>query len=240
MKKVAGTVVQVVVGLCFLGGCGEGLDAQWEATTEEIVGGSTYTGLPAVGLITYDGYAHCTGTVIAPRLVVTAAHCVERYEAAKLRFVIGDGLGEAKSTINVTAAIPHPQFDRFLVMNDIGMLRLDRDAPVTPLGVLRSMDSTFRGRELFFVGFGADDGKELTGGGKKRAVWIKISEVSDLTFRYDDPARNTCNGDSGGPALVVDPKGGYLVAGVTSFGDTWCASYGVDTRVDRYLSFLGI
>src|SRR5262249_10205695 len=49
--------------------------------------------------------------------------------------------------------------------------------------------------------------------------------------------RGTCSGDSGGPAFaVIDGK--PTVVGVTSFGDTQCADYGAETRVDVEQPFL--
>jgi hypothetical protein len=51
--------------------------------------------------------------------------------------------------------------------------------------------------------------------------------------------KNTCNGDSGGPAFA-EVGGELLLAGVTSYGDPSCTQYGVDTRVDVYASFLDV
>ena len=85
-----------------------------------------------------------------------------------------------------------------------------------------------------------DSGYQQTGAGLKRAVWIPISEVYQGAFRYDHDQVNTCNGDSGGPAFHLTQGGEYLLAGVTSYGDTYCTSYGVDTRTDAFIDFLDV
>ncbi len=231
--RVSALVTVAVAGLA----CGEGSP---EVAKQRIVGGSATTMLPAVGALVYYGGMHCTGTLIAPRKVVTAAHCTKGVSASGLRFVLGASIASPEASLAVASVKPHPSFSSSSLANDIGLVTLAADAPVAPLGVLGAMDSSFVGKKLLFVGYGASNGVNQTGAGQKRAVTMSIAKVSATTFSYQDPGRNTCNGDSGGPAFVQDAAGAYLVAGVTSYGDATCTSYGVDTRVDPYLSFLGV
>lgn len=207
---------------------------------DEIVGGSTYTGLPAVGMLVYNGSPMCTGTVVAPRLVVTAAHCVYGMSASRMQFLIGPSINNYDAVLSVASAAYHPSYNSYSISNDIGYLRLSKDAPVAPMKVLNHMDSSFVGEDLLFVGYGVSNGYSNTGLGTKRAVWMPINSVGSTQFSYGDRSRNTCGGDSGGPAFYVDGNGEYYVAGVTSYGDAYCVSYGVDTRVDAYLDFLGL
>jgi len=72
----------------------------------------------------------------------------------------------------------------------------------------------------------------------KRVVTIPISQVAATQFAYQAAGKNTCNGDSGGPAFATDASGNLTVAGVTSYGDQSCTQYGVDTRVDTFQSFI--
>ena len=219
--------------------CGDMEPASIQTENSRIVGGSTYSGLPAVGSLTYDGRNHCTGTLIGPRKVLTAGHCVKGFQALRMRFVIGPNINNPQAVVRVQSLAAHPNYNSYNTTNDIGVVMLTSDAPVKPMGVLTSaMSSSWVGRSLYFVGYGLSNGYAGTGSGTKRAVWMKISRVSSDTFTYQDSGRNTCNGDSGGPAFYKDSAGDYLVAGVTSYGDQYCVQYGVDTRVDRYLSFI--
>ena len=90
-----------------------------------------------------------------------------------------------------------------------------------------------------FVGYGVSNGFSQTGAGTKRFVNMAISQVGATQFSYAVPNKNTCNGDSGGPAFA-QVGGELLLAGVTSYGDANCVQYGVDTRADVYVDFLGV
>lgn len=205
-----------------------------------IVGGSSFSGFPAVGSLAYNGSQHCTGTLIAPDKVVTAAHCVSGVSASRMQFVIGPSLSQAEYVLDVASVQAHPDYDAYNIRNDIGLVTLASNAPVDPMPVVEQIDSSWVGENLFFVGYGVDDGYNHTGAGVKRAVWIAITQVYATAFRYEHPDKNTCSGDSGGPAFIKDPQGNYLLAGVTSYGDAYCSSYGVDTRVDVFRDFLGL
>lgn len=244
MRRTLRTMA-VVGGLVALAACSAGdVDltdpGQLADSGSRIVGGSTYDGLPAVGAITYNGQQHCTGTLIGPRKVLTAAHCVHGFSATAMRFVIGPDIWSPQHTLRVAAVQAHPNYNANTIANDIGFLTLSADAPIAPLPVLASMGSSWVGTNLFFVGYGVNNGYNQTGAGTKRAVWMTISRVEATNFRYQDSGKNTCNGDSGGPAFYRDASNNYFVAGVTSYGDAYCTQYGVDTRVDAYLTFLGV
>ncbi|MFO0736653.1 MAG: trypsin-like serine protease [Labilithrix sp.] len=211
------------------------------ATESEIVGGSLTSSYAAVGaLTTSTGFPFCTGTVIAPRVVVTAAHCLAEpgTSASGIRFALGPDANNPSSVLRVKRIAYHPQYDEQQIKNDIGVVILSADAPVAPVPANTSMTSSWVGKSLTFVGYGVTNGSTQTGAGRKRVVSIPISQVGATQFAYQTRGKNTCNGDSGGPAFATDASGNLTVVGVTSYGDASCTSYGVDTRVDAFKSFI--
>lgn len=216
---------------------GDGVDGKGD----EIVGGSAFSDLPAVGALAYGSSTFCTGTLITPTRVLTAAHCIEGARVSSMSFITGPSNRQIQTSTRVVRAVPHPSYDSRRLVNDIAYLDLASAPPgVTPIGVVPSITSAWVGVDLLHVGYGVSNGSTQTGGGTKRAVVMPITQVSSSTFRYGGNGRNTCNGDSGGPALYRNSSGQYLVAGVTSYGDQYCTSYGVNTRADVFLSFLGV
>ncbi len=218
---------------------GDTVSTRRDVQADPIVGGSLYAAIPAIGALTTEGRFFCTATLIGPRKVLTAGHCLHDFSVSGLQFVTGSDANNPDHAYDVASAKVHPNFDMQRIVNDIGVVELAEDASEAPLGVVQSMDSHWIGTELLFVGYGITAGHTQTGAGQKRAVTIPISQVATTTFAYRTAGRNTCNGDSGGPALFKQNDGAYLVAGVTSYGDAYCTSFGVDTRVDSYLDFVG-
>ena len=205
-----------------------------------IVGGQPESGFAAVGALTEGGEAFCTGTLVTTTTVVTAAHCVPgNPNPASIKFFVGHdatqpGSGTALAVKSIHA---HPQYDDENITNDIAVLRLAEPAPVTPIAALTTpMDASWKGREATFVGYGVTKG-DKDDAGKKRSVTIALSDIQATTIRYEHASKNTCFGDSGGPALAKVGSEFKLI-GVTSWGDNDCAAFGVNTRVDTYMDFI--
>lgn len=208
-------------------------------TTEAIVGGRPEDGHPAVGAMTWLDEPFCTGTLVRPRVVISAAHCFADSDSAEgVAVFFGADATRPSSGVSVPVSSLHihPNYLRDSD-HDIAVAVLARDAPVAPVPFLsRSMGREWIGREALFVGFGVTDAK---GGdsGRKRSVSIPIEDISDTSFLYASSRANTCFGDSGGPALFR-LNGQWTLIGVTSWGDEDCAEFGVNTRVDPYDNFL--
>lgn len=203
-----------------------------------IVGGQPTTDYAAVGALTRRGSSFCTGTLVAKRLVVTAAHCLQGLGASNVRFALGPTASAPRAELDVARVVPHLGFDAQRLTNDIGALVLSEDAPAAPIPINGAMSSSWVGRALTFVGYGVTSGFGGHGSGVKREVDIAVSEVGPTQFAYEDLGKNTCFGDSGGPAFAKDSSGALTIVGVTSYGDRTCTQFGVDTRVDAFRSWL--
>lgn len=205
-----------------------------------IIGGEKTQAFPAVGAILLNGKIHCTGTLISRMTVLTAAHCVYGYYPGQLKFVLGSNVNAATKKYNVTGAnwdekyLPFPKG-----INDIAVLYLQTPvAEILPMPIPKhDLSNVLEGAQPTFVGFGytlPNQGGEL---GTKRQVSMPIQLVKEdqTTFRYQVSGKNTCNVDSGGPAIYQSQ-----VVGVTSWGDDPCMTFGVDMRVDAYIDWLAM
>jgi Trypsin len=222
-----------------------------------IVGGLDATAgqFSQVGALLQEGRPHCTATLIADDTLLTAAHCVYGRDIKRLTFATGLNAWKPEGSVAVKS-IRFPmgelgfEYDDKSLKDDIAILKLH--------GVVGGMVSTVKlhtgvpamselldkGTALTFVGYGyqlVDNSPADVG--VKRFVPIPISELNATTFKYEFPSVNTCQGESGGPAMLVVEQGGkkdWVVAGVTSGGDLACLKYGRNTRVDRYLGWIAL
>jgi len=228
----------VGLGACSAVGPRDGEEPSSSRRGDAIVNGQETSDYPATGLMLHDGQGSCTGTLVAPRTVLTAGHCVEQADPSSLSFGFGAAEDQLEQVVQVVSAVQHPNWDSQQLANDVAVLTLAEDAPVQRVSMNPKMDSSWVGKTVTLVGFGVTDGPSQTGFGTKRMVDVTIDQVDATSLHYTtEQGKTACNGDSGGPAFVEE-NGNLLVVGVTSYGDEKCQEFGVYTRVDAYLDFI--
>ncbi len=215
---------------------------------QAVVGGVLEPGYPAVGAIVpvsplcgepdEASPVTCTGTLVAPRVVLTAAHCVESPDVSQvLSVVFASETARALPTerVRVVEGRLHPAYPAWNAgENDIGVLLLAEDAPVAPVPLVGSaLPADVVGRLTRVVGFGLDDQGRM---GNRRSGTARVTAVEAGAFSIAVAPGMSCGGDSGGPSFL-EVDGTERVVGVTSYGDPSCTR-GTNMRVDVHAAFV--
>jgi secreted trypsin-like serine protease len=198
------------------------------------------------------GFA-CTGSVVAPRVVLTAAHCVESLDRGGLtsagQYALATGVTgpeEAKedNIFRVVEAHVFPGFDPGTLHGDAGVLILDRPttAPVLPLAGAGDAALYEGGATVQLAGWGLTQAKakEEPSGLRTTSMVVQTpSFCKAKTHGYYSPFSPTeqmctldlpkkrsggCFGDSGGPTIGQRPDGTPVELGIISTGGDSCST----------------
>jgi secreted trypsin-like serine protease len=219
-------------------GCVASADEESEplGTTEEaITNGNTDNKDYGVVALLVSGQVYCSGVLVTPYVVATAAHCMEPTPPDQVFF--GANPSEKGGIyIKVANTLEHPNFDVDTLDNDIALVGLASKAPATPLSYrTQAFDNSFDAMSIRIVGFGTTSA--MDGSARKHSGNASIESFSDGDFKMKPDPSQTCTGDSGGPAFATFGNQ-ELVIGLTSSGDASCQTYGRDMRIDRYVGFI--
>jgi len=191
----------------------------------------------AAGAITRNGTQHCSGVLVAPSVVVTAAHCLVGFTATSFEFRVGPMGDHPTHSAQAYFADYHGHYKKrgLLGGNDIGVLYLDKElAGVEPLQFRTEPYEAPPDGQLTFVGYG-NPGSPTPG--RKRCLTMEVRRVCEGSFDYDGKDARPCRGDSGGAAL--DRQGDrYVLAGLTSWGTEECTGPGVSVDAGEYYHFI--
>lgn len=231
---------------------------------ERIVGGEEVSpgGFPHCVCIGTPDQWMCTGVLVAPRVVLTAAHCGGAIDRIAIGTQVTPGLSPDTRTVAVQRVAIHPGYRRHPVSeNDITVLILAAPAMAAPARLAREAD-ILASANVHLVGFGHNDPQQPRGFGRKRQVSIDLPPII-RGGQYGDTARlesllgfhgeyefvagrkalgrDSCNGDSGGPAYIR-VGGDYRVAGLTSRATREavrnCGDGGIYVRPDHFRAWI--
>jgi len=165
---------------------------------------------PAVVQLVSAKGPYCSGTLIGPRVVLTAAHCLD---LDALVSVVADN-----ETLAISRAEKHPQFDSTVFAHDVALLHLTTAAHAPPTTFA---SGPHLGERIRFVGFG-------------NAGFQRVDSLNEWKFRGRPDPASPCGRDSGGG--VFDERGALI--GVISSGDLGCKRWALSTRVDAHRAFI--
>jgi hypothetical protein len=189
----------------------------------------------------------CSATLIAPRTLMTAAHCVDPavLSATTLTIVATNAptLADVQPGVNTWSVVEtrlHPDWrPQFGLANDLAFALLESAPPgVTPLPWNRASIDGRTGDLMRVLGYGTNDTTDA-GIGVRREAELMINQLTARVITLGDGvSRGICHGDSGGPSLLLFNDGVERVVGVHSYTATPGCVDGADTRVDFHWAFV--
>ncbi len=221
-------------------------------SVDAIVAGAADTATTSVFLLDlrFDNGAAgiCSAVLVSPRVLLTAAHCVEPVLKSATSVTVkatnkaNDSSLKLSDFTDVTQVSRHPQWNPADSMShfDLAALLLAA-APsgVTVPELARALPSNFLGQQVRIVGYGRTSASGTDNSGTRRSAQVAVSAVVSDEFEFGDAGTTgICGGDSGGAAFWKGSDQQERVAGIHSLTRSAQCGSGTDIRVDARLPFI--
>ncbi|MGB7685441.1 MAG: serine protease [Solirubrobacterales bacterium] len=225
--------------------------------TTSVVGGraAAITEFPSLAFIAAkdgDEPFTCTGAVVAPRVVLTAGHCIEKPDEFAAQppsiFRVVTGIADIRTATSanvstVSEAIFYPTFETAKIQIDAGILILSAPVTAPPLAMASGADAALfkAGTPISIAGWGLTSHRAMSGSPVLQTAELALkpqgfcrratrpfepfySAVGQIcALNTPDYTMSGCFGDSGGPAIARRVDGTPVEVGIIVSGGPDCS-----------------
>jgi len=213
-----------------------------EAGLKRLDNGDDAKAWEAVGRLDIDGKGFCTGALIAPSLVLTAAHCMFDTQTGALineghvEFLAGWRNGRAGAYRDVARVVIHPAYiygsnvSSERVRNDLALLELDQPIRSTSIKPFKTTARPRTGDRVGVVSYALD-----------RAEAPSLQELCSVLARQDGVLVTSCSvdfGSSGAPIFVIEDGEAQIVSVVSAKAEVHGEKVSLGTALGQPLAEL--